>query len=93
MLRGPHLDVPGVPDSVMVRGIDRCAIFRDGYARADFSRPRGSRPGVIRMAVWCGLAPGRARSAPAGSPLSDCRGRRCNKSMVSTTWLRLQEDN
>ena len=45
MLRGPPLDVPGILDHVMVRGIDRCAIFRDGHARADLSRPRGSRPG------------------------------------------------
>ena len=36
MPRGPRLDAPGVLHHVMVRGIERCAIFRDDRDRADF---------------------------------------------------------
>ena len=36
MPRGPRLDAPGVLHHVMVRGIERCAIFRDARDRRDF---------------------------------------------------------
>ena len=34
--RGPRLDAPGVLHHVMVRGLDRQAIFRDEADRRDF---------------------------------------------------------
>jgi putative transposase len=36
MPRGPRLDAPGVLQHVMVRGLERRAIFRDDRDRADF---------------------------------------------------------
>ncbi len=36
MPRGPRLDAPGVLHHVMVRGLERRAIFRDARDRADF---------------------------------------------------------
>lgn len=36
MPRGPRLDAPGVLHHVMVRGIERCDIFRDARDRRDF---------------------------------------------------------
>ena len=36
MPRGPRLDAPGVLHHVMVRGIERRAIFREERDRADF---------------------------------------------------------
>jgi hypothetical protein len=36
MLRGPRLDAPGTLHHVMVRGIKRRSIFRDGRDRDDF---------------------------------------------------------
>ncbi len=36
MPRGPRLDAPGVLHHVMVRGLERRAIFRDAHDRADF---------------------------------------------------------
>src|SRR3990172_7539602 len=38
MPRGPRLDAPGTLHHVMVRGIERRAIFRDDRDRADFLR-------------------------------------------------------
>ena len=38
MPRGPRLDAPGVLHHVMVRGLERRAIFRDDRDRADFVR-------------------------------------------------------
>ena len=38
MPRGPRLDAPGVLHHVMVRGLERRAIFRDDRDRADFIR-------------------------------------------------------
>jgi hypothetical protein len=36
MPRGPRLDAPGVLQHVMVRGLERRAIFRDDRDRRDF---------------------------------------------------------
>jgi hypothetical protein len=36
MPRGPRLDAPGVLHHVMVRGLERRAIFRDTRDRRDF---------------------------------------------------------
>jgi len=38
MPRQPRLDAPGVLHHVMLRGIERRAIFRDDTDRADFVR-------------------------------------------------------
>ena len=38
MPRGPRLDAPGTRHHVIVRGIERRAIFREDRDRADFVR-------------------------------------------------------
>ena len=38
MPRGPRLDAPGILHHVLVRGIERRAIFRDERDRTDFLR-------------------------------------------------------
>ncbi|MFQ5853828.1 MAG: hypothetical protein ACE5JU_24990 [Candidatus Binatia bacterium] len=38
MLRGPRLDVPGVLQHVMARGIERRLLFRHDHDRDDFLR-------------------------------------------------------
>jgi len=55
MPRGPRLDAPGALHHVMVRGIDRCAIFQDA---ADRQRCRDRLGAVIRsgggaLYAWC----------------------------------------
>ena len=42
MPRGPRLDAPGVLHHVMVRGLERRALFRDDRDRADFLRRVGA---------------------------------------------------
>lgn len=54
MPRGPRLDAPSVLHHVMVRGLDRCTIFRDEHDRADFvGRLAGlAGPGAIAVQAW-----------------------------------------
>ncbi len=54
MPRGPRLDAPGVLHHVMVRGIERTAIFRDRRDRTDSLKRR--RPIPAARALGCALA-------------------------------------
>ena len=49
MPRGPRLDAPGTLHHVMVRGIERRAIFRDDRDRADFIRRLA---GLVQTGAW-----------------------------------------
>ena len=54
MPRGPRLDAPGVLHHVMVRGIERRALFRDDRDRDDFLRRLASlaESGAITVYAW-----------------------------------------
>lgn len=54
MPRGPRLDAPGALHHVMVRGIERCAIFRDDQDREDFVRRLGAlaQAGAVTVYAW-----------------------------------------
>ncbi len=53
MPRGPWLDAPGVLHHVMVRGIERCPIFRDDRDQADFVRRMAA---LAEAKAWTVLA-------------------------------------
>ncbi len=53
MPRGPRLDAPGVLHHVMVRGLERRAIFRDDRDRRDFL---GRVAGLAQAQAWTVLA-------------------------------------
>ena len=53
MPRGPRLDAPGVLHHVMVRGLERRAIFRDERDRADFVARVGA---LAQAGAWTVLA-------------------------------------
>ena len=57
MPRGPRLDAPGTLHHVMVRGIERRAIFRDDRDRADFLRRLAALAagGALTVYAWARL--------------------------------------
>src|SRR3990172_1842260 len=54
MPRGPRLDAPGVLHHVMVRGLERRAIFRDDRDRAEFARRLAAlaASGALTVYAW-----------------------------------------
>ena len=57
MPRGPRLDAPGVLHHVMVRGLERRAIFRDDRDRAEFLGRLG---GLVAIITGAGRGIGRS---------------------------------
>ena len=57
MPRGPRLDAPGLLHHVMVRGIERRAIFRDDRDRTDFLRRPAAmvEANVLTVYAWAFL--------------------------------------
>ncbi len=52
MPRGPRLDAPGVLHHVMVRGLERRALFRDDRDRADFVQRLAALAAAQAVAVY-----------------------------------------
>ena len=75
MPRGPRLDTPGTLHHVMVRGIERRAIFRDEVDRADFVHRMAALAGAGAWTVYAwALLPNHAHLLvqTGGRPLSRC---------------------
>ena len=75
MPRGPRLDTPGTLHHVMVRGLERRAIFRDEVDRADFVHRMAALAGAGAWTVYAwALLPNHAHLLvqTGGRPLSRC---------------------